>query len=608
MKLSKITIQNFRSIESLEFNIHDFTSLVGQNNCGKSSILQAVFLFLKGAKPDHHDWRKEHEEEPIIIIGEFTDLQNWERVTPGISGLIDGDQITLRYTAFKNEEDKIEVAYDAFKRQMLIDGWSDSWADLRADLKEIAAMIPINGANFRGAAGRNQLKQYIETNHAELVQWGDANWTSENISIAAALKQGLPIPVIIPAVRDASDEGSSAAKSSFGTLIQQLLLPAITETDEYKEFIEAVAKLNRKLSGDGVAAPDAVTFIETQITQRLSNLIQASAKIRLNPPEIDKFIGANTTINLNDGVETKISFQGHGLQRTLILALLEVIAQRESTIENEGAEPSQKSIVLLFEEPELYLHPHLMRMFKKTLLQISESTHWQVIITTHSPILIDVVDNPKSLVIINRATVAVPPQKVQLENDPFDAAELGGERQRLRASLDFHPSVNEVFFAKQVVLVEGDTELTLFRHRTFPYRKFEITDAQYETTTVVSCAGKWTIIPIARLLNQFGIPYRVVHDIDRKGRSQEQLDELPGFHPYNANEKIVEVVGDAARIFAVNDTLEHFIWDPAIEVLSKDKPYKAWEKINDFVTNDNDTEIFDLPQLRSLYQFVFRWD
>ncbi|MEA3069114.1 MAG: putative ATP-dependent endonuclease of the family [Alphaproteobacteria bacterium] len=42
MKISKLRIQNFRSIENLEFDVPEVCALVGTNNAGKTNILEAI--------------------------------------------------------------------------------------------------------------------------------------------------------------------------------------------------------------------------------------------------------------------------------------------------------------------------------------------------------------------------------------------------------------------------------------------------------------------------------------------------------------------------------------------------------------------------------------
>ncbi|HEX7764281.1 MAG TPA: AAA family ATPase, partial [Cellvibrio sp.] len=56
MKLRKLSIKNFRGIGSAEIDMEDFTTLVGPNNIGKSTILHAIHLVLDNKKPQLGDW------------------------------------------------------------------------------------------------------------------------------------------------------------------------------------------------------------------------------------------------------------------------------------------------------------------------------------------------------------------------------------------------------------------------------------------------------------------------------------------------------------------------------------------------------------------------
>ena len=52
LKIKKITIKNFRSIESLSIDCSNITTLVGANDAGKSNVLRALNLFFND-KTDH---------------------------------------------------------------------------------------------------------------------------------------------------------------------------------------------------------------------------------------------------------------------------------------------------------------------------------------------------------------------------------------------------------------------------------------------------------------------------------------------------------------------------------------------------------------------------
>lgn len=610
MKLTRVCIRNLRCIDSLEFFPRTYTSLIGPNNAGKSTVLRAIELLLNQEKPLADEWRRSHETDPIEIEADFEHIEEWERNKPGVSSLIHGGKILLRYRATCADDGsgsrKVDITYEAKVPEESIDGWSDQWANVSQEIKDLAATIGVTtGNHWRTQANKERVRQLVrEQMPAQVHQTGDPRWTSEGISINAALQQALPQAQVIPAVRDAGEDGKPGAKTSFGLLIKSIILPAVTGSEEYTRLMEAVRTLERRLKGDGAEQLPAVRELADRITERLSKLIAARVSLGMDPPDAEKFIGSSTVLRLDDGTDTRIGLQGHGLQRALVFALLEVLASQKARLEMEQGLPAQtRSTVLLFEEPELFIHPHLMRRLKETLRAISQRADWQVIISTHSPFLVDVADDPCSLVIHRRDQGAQPPRIKQLAADPLSGAAMQEERQRLRATLDFHPTVCEAFFAKHVVLVEGDTEIASLVRQPELYRLAGVTEDNHRDVTVVSCDGKWTIIPIARLLNAFGIPLRVIHDRDRKGKADEELAQDRS-HEFHANIRIAEVAGNES-VLVIDDTFEHVLWDPETAPQSaKDKPFRAWRRVRELC--DARENLNHAPRLKQVVEFAFR--
>jgi putative ATP-dependent endonuclease of OLD family len=94
------------------------------------------------------------------------------------------------------------------------------------------------------------------------------------------------------------------------------------------------------------------------------------------------------------------------------------------------------------------------------------------------------------------------------------------EKQQLQMVRACHPTVNEFFFADHVFLVEGETEhavlsVLLSRHPSEDHSSYHI----------VNCMGKGNLPMIARILNQFGAPYTVIHDSDSVGCKNSVLKE-----------------------------------------------------------------------------------
>ena len=445
----------------------------------------------------------------------------------------------------------------------------------------------------------------MRDNLAQLVTTGAPEWTTEGVSIPAALQQALPQAQIIPAVRDADEDGRPGAKTSFGLLLKSIILPAIASSSEYQQMLEAVSALERKLKGEGTEQIPAVRQLADQISSTISSLITARVTLGMDTPDAEKFVGSNTVLRLDDGTATRISMQGHGLQRALVFAMLEILAaQKAIQAQAEGAAALTRRKLLLFEEPELFIHPHLMRRLRDNLVGISEKSDWQVIVTTHSPFLVDVATDPCSLVVHRRPNPASAPQVTQLSVDPFATAEAS-ERERLRAALDFHPTVSEAFFAKRVVLVEGDTEMAILVRQPKLYELAGIDGAVQRDISVVSCDGKWTIIPLARLLKAFGIPLRCIHDQDRKGKTDAELAADPS-HEFHANARIAAIVG-TEHVYLVDDTIEDLLWDAQSRPKSsKDKPYRAWKRVRELYSEK--TNLDHAPKLRELVQFAFGSD
>ena len=132
---------------------------------------------------------------------------------------------------------------------------------------------------------------------------------------------------------------------------------------------------------------------------------------------------------------------GSGIQSAVVISLLQ--AYRELHKENA---------ILLFEEPELFLHPHGRRHLFRLLCELAEGGT-QVIYTTHSQ---DFVDLSKMDCVqlasknVSDGTRLTPPTDVPISTE---------WRQRLKQIRQFSSPRNEIFFAESVVLVEGTTEV-----------------------------------------------------------------------------------------------------------------------------------------------------
>jgi putative ATP-dependent endonuclease of the OLD family len=268
---------------------------------------------------------------------------------------------------------------------------------------------------------------------------------------------------------------------------------------------------------------------------------------------------------------TKPSEQGNGVQRILILSLLELMAEQlteQDMDEDNGQEQWKRSLLFLVEEPEIYLHPHLQRKMRDSLVQISKYPLAQVACTSHSENFIDLADRHQGIVLVKKRADGKA-TTIQVNDNIYDGDTRVEKRDRMRMLLNFNTSTLEAFFAKRVILVEGDCEIaSLFAIKNklvelFP-EKAMLIEQKIKDTSIIPCQGKLTQLAYNDVLRHFGINPFLIHDLDGVDLNMGQ------------NQIIFEAIGSEEFRLTHDLNFEHYIFN---EVWDRDKPWKAVQKI-----------------------------
>ncbi|HIC2034956.1 TPA: ATP-dependent nuclease [Enterobacter soli] len=514
MKLIRIDIQNFRGISSASINLENFTTLIGSNNIGKSTILKAIKILVDTTNPTSEDWPfRTASNDEMIITGTFYDIQDSERSKPAISNLIHDGELKIRVrTKWDYDNECMGVpSYEAYYNKESIEDFTTSIVAARSIpwLLDIIRELDCNNSKAYKEM-QNDVIGIIKERHPEKVT-SDLCWTSDGINFKNSLQQALPHVLYIPACFKIEDDLKSQKGTPFGFLFSNRVYPVLQADSSFEQYTSSLDQLHKKMKGelDGELIEGLQELMES-ITDSLNQVMDLKSKVKLSLTDIDinAALMKAATLVIEDKLETQLEYQGSGVQRALAYALLESNALFEVT-------ESQRSTIILYEEPELYIHPHLMRLLRDKLRDKSSNSSYQVIVSTHSPFLIDIAENPSSLKLIkdnNEGTRTVH----EIDDSIFHVGEEYDEREMLRAALDFHPTVCEAFFAKRVVVVEGDTEVAILRFSSELCDKLGISKDLIKDTTIVSAGGKWTILAIARILSKLSIPFKVVHDTTAK--------------------------------------------------------------------------------------------
>lgn len=160
---------------------------------------------------------------------------------------------------------------------------------------------------------------------------------------------------------------------------------------------------------------------------------------------------------------------GSGMQTLLMISIFQTYAELMGG-----------RVIFGIEEPEIYLYPQAQRSLYKNFIKLSEST--QIFYTTHNPNFVDA-SRPDDMILLRKEATK---GTFKLKKKDFFNSENAKE-QKYKIFTHFNPERNEIFFAKKVILVEGDSERILLT--TLCQEKWSL-DLDSKGISIISCGGK----------------------------------------------------------------------------------------------------------------------
>jgi hypothetical protein len=321
----------------------------------------------------------------------------------------------------------------------------------------------------------------------------------------------LPERIYIPAVKDLSDDTKTAETSSFGkilAIVMKVIEPLLAE--EKGLFERLSRKLTRLIEADGSVQDNRLEeikkierTIQAYVRESFANV---SLEIEIPPPEL-KSVLSTARILADDGMKGPLELKGDGLRRAVVFSIPRAYVELARTAAKEGVPETapERGYLLLFEEPELFLHPDAQRILFDALGVFSKKYH--VIVTTHSPLFL----GPDATATFVRLSKTQDPGIPK----PFTKAcpvELTGISPRDEFQIICFENNNAAFFAKRIVLVEGDSDLIAFPH--IAETLHTDWNCRSRSVTFVRVSGKGSIARYRRFFSRFDIQVFVIVDLD----------------------------------------------------------------------------------------------
>lgn len=517
MRIRKVKIHNYRSIREVEMHCEPLVVMLGPNNHGKSNILSALeFALSTSAKPSEDDFFAFRSGEDLLWVElTFHELTDQERTTFKRYLRADGS-IRIRKTARLSEGGKVEISYNGYIQEPE-EWWLQSDAIDHLKKREEANETPLK--EYLPETGRLSKAKVQEAQEKYIEEHRDELSFAESLESGPLLGQRnvaggvLPDLYLIPAVRDLSEETKIKATTAFGRLLNRAVREMAERDPRFINLKEGLEDLVRSLNSredPDTQRPEQLTALERHLEQELRHW-GVTVSIEVEPPAIEKIFELGTNLHLNDGLRTLAEQKGHGLQRAVIFALIRVWASALRTAREEDNQTvpraSSESIIFAMEEPELFLHPHAQRRLAQAIQEISDTPQHQVFVCTHSTHFVDL-DHYKNICVVTKEDPHVGTSVRQCVADLFPDDTLDDRKKRFHMARWINPDRGEIFFAKKVVFVEGETEKTVLP---FLAQKLNCFNSDI---SVIDCGAKHNLPLYITIANAFKLHYLVVHDED----------------------------------------------------------------------------------------------
>lgn len=223
------------------------------------------------------------------------------------------------------------------------------------------------------------------------------------------------------------------------------------------------------------------------------------------------------------------------------------------------------SIFLIFEEPELHLNPQESREMYSILIKLSK-IGIQIVMETHSSYFVGL-KQYKSICLLRKVGSSI--KAYQHTGKLLN----GDEIKSFNMNYWINPDRGEMFFAKKVILVEGQTDKIALSYLA---KKLEIYNYNY---SIIECGSKSIIPQFIKVLNAYKIPYIAVYDKDNhKWRNESEL-ESSNLKNKNIKKIINRYIGDFIEF---ENDIEEEIYNVERERKNyKNKPYYTLQKISE---------------------------
>lgn len=386
MELKQVRLKNFRGYIDSTISIKNLNILIGKNDIGKSSIIDALDIYFNDVSIDFQDLNVYSGiKNPYIEISCCFEVKPEELITLDSSV---NTATTVQSEHLLNKDNFLEISkkYECQNGKIkkpsiqIIARHPKNFtkALICQKISELKKLAQENNIDVSNMTIKKEIRKAIFEKYPNL-EWDDEfiinidTKDTDIIQVFNKFKDDFPVFMPFRADRTNTDKDKevndttkaiakaavAALESKFSEIKKSVIIQiqelANSTLKKLKEFDENIAK-------------ELQTDIETKSLDSLFSF----------------------TFNCEDGIA--FNKRGSGVKRLMLLSFFLAEAERKNTSRN---------IIYAIEEPETSQHPNFQIMLMESLKELSDSENRQIILTTHTPEIVKMV-NKENLIFIQK--------------------------------------------------------------------------------------------------------------------------------------------------------------------------------------------------------------
>ena len=382
MNLYSFSIKNFRGYKDIvTIDFSNLTAIVGKNDIGKSTILEALDIFFNESKGciklDEADINKENRDNgncEIEFCAEFTNLPE----TIILDSTYETRVLDEKILTAEGRLCIVKKYPNAGKEKVFIRAFhpnnpacSDLYSKKSIELRQI---LESNDIECQDRTANSIMRQAIWRhfeNDLRLVT-KDIDVTKGDVkSIWDRLRIYLPCYVLFQCDRSNTD-GDKEVQDPLREAVKQLM-----STPDIQQMCNDIAeRVRNKLQEVSSRTLEKLREMNPELANQLNPSIPETETLKW--PDVFK------SVSITGDNDIPINKHGSGVKRLILLNFFRAEVERRLAERRAQDATIQTDAIYAIEEPETSQHAEHQRILMKSFIDLSNQTNNQIILTTHS--------------------------------------------------------------------------------------------------------------------------------------------------------------------------------------------------------------------------------